>query len=212
MNWTDPANWTDEARSLMEWPSSVSDPTLRQGGEPVVVGTGHRPPRLGLGYDEASRTLLLEFVLPHLARLRPRLVVSGFAQGFDRALAEAAVSLGVELWAAVPFSGQESKWPPRAQSEYRQLLERCSRVFVVCPGSYHPAKFIARDHFMLEVAARAPHSVVLALYDGGQDGGTAQTVKRALDMGLSVANLFSDWCKDSREDGDAEALRGVGPP
>jgi hypothetical protein len=33
------------------------------------------------------------------------------ARGWDLALAKAAVELGLPLFAAIPFVGQESRWP-----------------------------------------------------------------------------------------------------
>jgi len=159
----------------------------------IIAGTGHRPPRLGLGYDITSRDILCDFVISHLKRLSPTVVISGFAQGWDQALAQAALALGVELWAAIPFKGQESKWPSSAQLDYATLLKRAKRVEVVSEGGYAAAKFIARDRWMVDNADQ-----VLALCDDtGERSGTKQTIDYAVSVGKPVTNLWNEW-RESR--------------
>jgi uncharacterized phage-like protein YoqJ len=158
----------------------------------IVAGTGHRPPRLGLGYDGRSRGLLRAFAAEAVARLtaeqgRPTLIVSGMAQGWDRALAEAAVDLGIPFEAAVPFAGQESAWPAQARREYGELLGRACAVTVLSDG-YSKAAFHKRDRYMVDRA-----ELVAALFDGGKAGGTAVTVAYAGSRGKRVVNFWSDW-------------------
>jgi hypothetical protein len=161
---------------------------------PLVVGTGHRPPRLGLYYTAAHAEHLFLFVKPHLARLNPRLVVSGMAQGFDQALAEAAQFLGIPVWAALPFEGQDARWPADARRHYQNLLRRSDRVVTVCPaGGPTGRKFIERDRFMVDLAAADPNGMVLALFDGAQEGGTWATVEYALSRPVRVLNLFERY-------------------
>jgi uncharacterized phage-like protein YoqJ len=174
--------WTDSARNIVyEW---CQRPTRI-----VLAGTGHRPPRLGLKYDIESNRKLTHFVRDYLTEIeRPELVVSGMAQGFDQALAHAAVLEGLPLLAAIPFDGHSSIWPDSAKRRYEAILSRATQVVVVCPGGAAPAKFIARDIFMVDLASR-----VVALYDGNRKGGTAKTVKYSQTSDKPIDNLWNRW-------------------
>jgi len=159
----------------------------------ILAATGHRPPRLGLGYDPASNKLLTDFAVQELRKQSEAHniieVVSGFAQGWDQAIAHAAVILGLPLVAAIPFEGQESKWPPAGQERYHALLKRAKLVHVVAK-EYSNKAFLLRDKWMVDRC-----SVLLALWDGGPDGGTAHTVKYAEDDGCEVVNVWQGWQK-----------------
>lgn len=160
----------------------------------ILACTGHRPPRLGLSYDRASSLHLEELARLSLIDLmeelgqRPEQVLSGMAQGWDRAVAEAALSMGLSVTAALPFIGQESKWPAPAQASYHAFLLRCSRVVTVCEGPAANWKYAQRDRWLVEHSDR-----LLALYDGGNDGGTAITVHYAAKMGKPVHNVWPQY-------------------
>jgi uncharacterized phage-like protein YoqJ len=176
VNWTDPELWTQDARD------AVVDAKAR--GR-VVAGTGHRPPRLGLGYDQGSRRYLTDFILPHLDQLKPELVISGGAQGVDQALALAALELRLPYWVAVPFDGQDAKWPGSARYWYARLLRQAERVVRVCPPGYAPGKFIGRDCFMVDACTH-----VITLFDGERTGGTWHTLNYAQGKPLPITNLW----------------------
>lgn len=155
----------------------------------VLAGTGHRPPRLGLGYDSDSNRLLWKFACEQLEGLAPTTVVSGMAQGWDAALAHAAVSLGIPFIAAIPFEGQESKWPEDARKRYSLLLNRAKEVQIVCPGPYANWKFYERDKRMVDLAG-----MVLALLDSRPEkSGTRATVDYAFVKGVRTVNCWDDW-------------------
>jgi uncharacterized phage-like protein YoqJ len=158
----------------------------------TVAGTGHRPDRLGLGYDAKSEELLTDFAAIQLGKLRLSAplnrVISGFAQGWDQALARAAICLDIPVTAAIPFAGQEAKWPAVAQADYQRLLEKCERVVVVSEGPYAAWKFTKRDEFMVD---NAHH--ILALYDEKGNSGTGITVAYAATKEKSVTNLWKAW-------------------
>lgn len=154
----------------------------------ILAGTGHRPPRLGLGYTSDDRKKLRNFIRPHLERLKPDQVISGGAQGFDQALAMVSFSLGIPYIVAVPFVGQEAKWPEEAKWYYQEILDRANRVEVVCEGGYANWKFAARDRWMVDNA-----DGVITLYDGSGKSGTAITVEYAQEKGKPVENLWESW-------------------
>lgn len=159
----------------------------------IVAVTGHRPPRLGLSYSPADRARLEAFArnslveLMELRGMRCERLVSGLAQGWDQACAYAALSLKVPVTAAVPFVGQEGRWPADEQRRYQELLTRCD-VKVVCPGEPKNWKYARRDEWMVENCG-----VVLALFDGEPTGGTWLTVRHAARLGRLVHNVWGSW-------------------
>jgi hypothetical protein len=155
----------------------------------VLAGTGHRPPRLGLGYDPESNRLLTEFAESQLRGDPPARLLSGMAQGWDSAIAHAAVRLGIPLVCAVPFEGQESRWPPDAQARFRALLAKAKEVVVVCDGGYANWKFVKRDEWLVDHA-----DCVLSLLDNRPErSGTRTTVEYALGKGVRVVNCWPWW-------------------
>jgi uncharacterized phage-like protein YoqJ len=136
----------------------------------VVCGTGHRPNKLG-GYSKAVKDQLEDLASWALLKTQekkgPLKVISGMAQGWDWALAEAAIQLELPWIAAVPCDGQESRWPTETQKDYRYLLGLATEVVVVNPGPYVGWKMQARNAWMVEHA-----DGVLALWNG-TPGGTA---------------------------------------
>lgn len=138
----------------------------------IAAGTGHRPDKLG-GYGAAADRRLTLFARSVLGVVRPSGVISGMALGWDMALAEAALDLGIPLLAALPFRGQEARWPEASQARYRGLLARTFRVEVVCEDGYSAWKMQARNEWMVDRC-----HVLLALWDGSS-GGTANCVRYA---------------------------------
>lgn len=158
----------------------------------IVAGTGHRPERLGLDYSEKSLSKLSVFLCWHLERMTDlSLVVSGMAQGFDTALALAALCLGVPLACYLPFDGHGSNWPESSRERQERILALASEVVVVTPGPYRKGdgwKYIRRDKHMVDRA-----DLLLALWDGVEAGGTYQTVRYAQEKRVVVRNLWQDW-------------------
>jgi uncharacterized phage-like protein YoqJ len=115
-------------------------------------------------------------------------MISGMALGWDTAFAIATIRLGIPLVAAVPFSGQESRWPEAAQARYRSIIAAASDVIVVSPGSYAPAAMHARNRWMVDHC-----DALAALWNGSPDGGTAACVRYAASVGRQTINLWSEF-------------------
>lgn len=169
----------------------ILDITLRRHVGPqlrgrAIAGTGHRPNAL-IGYSDEARLLTRRFLTAWLRELAPSEVVSGMALGFDWALAEAAVDLELPLVAAVPFRGQEARWPERAQAGYRALLDRAAEVVVVSEGGYSAASMQRRNEYMVDRC-----ELLLALFNG-KPGGTANCLDYAAERGRDAINLWSSW-------------------
>ena len=156
----------------------------------IIAGTGHRPPRLGLKYTSEDEWFLRNFISNELEQIRPKptIIISGMAQGFDICLAEAALGLKIPFWAYIPFAGQESKWPKKAQERYNNLLNKAAKVDIISGGGYENWKFHKRDKAMVDSAEK-----VVSLYDGVPKGGTSITIKYAQEKNKEVINLWSEW-------------------
>lgn len=145
----------------------------------ILTCTGHRAP-LG-SYD---REPLIPIARDALIRLKPDVVLSGMALGWDQAVATAALDLGITVHAYVPFHGQADKWPKRACEDYSMLLQKCAKIIVVSPGGYAPEKMQIRNEAMVDACDR-----VLALWDGSA-GGTGNCVRYAEKRKKPIENVW----------------------
>jgi uncharacterized phage-like protein YoqJ len=164
----------------------------------VIAATGHRPDKLG-GHTNMARLALGGLATEYLNRVRPSRMIVGMALGWDQAVAGACVALDIPFVAAVPFEGQESRWPPEAQKLYRWLLTMAEDVEVVSafPGA-RAMQF--RNEWMVDQA-----EAVVALHDGSW-GGTFNCVEYARKRGVPVENLWARWSLPD----DVRALLGAG--
>jgi uncharacterized phage-like protein YoqJ len=134
----------------------------------IVAGTGHRE----LPYDD---TFLLDIAQRALIKAKPKLVLSGMAQGWDTILAEAAVSLGIPFNAICPFKGQGSNWPEEAKKRYIELLAKAKEV-IYTSDHYHKHCFFVRDRYLVDNS-----DILFAMWDGREKGGTFYTVKYSIE-------------------------------
>ncbi len=155
----------------------------------IVSATGHRPPTLNIGYDNKSRRLLTNFAKERLVSVSPTQVVCGGAQGWDQAIGFAALELSIPYIVAIPFDGQESKWPEEAQKTYKLLLAKSFHVEIVSPGGYSNSKFFKRDIWMVDNS-----EILLALYNKDfENSGTGITVRYAQSKNINIINAWDDW-------------------
>lgn len=155
----------------------------------TLAVTGHRPNKLG-GYSTEVYERLTDFAAGELAELAPDLVITGMAQGWDMAIAEAARSIGIPYHAYVPFKGQQLLWPDETQLLYRNLLKSAQKV-VYCSGpGYSGWKMHKRNEMMMDAA-----DSVLAMWDGNNMGGTAAAVRYARLCGKEVINAWDRWAQ-----------------
>ena len=146
-----------------------------------VSFTGHRT------YRDQARMLLP----PTLERLYDRgfcTFLSGMAVGFDLAAARAVLELrgrhpDVQLIAAVPFRGQERRFPTAWRLLYEEVLDQADGVEILA-GEYHRGCYAVRNEFLVDHAR-----VIVAWYSGTASGGTAQTVRRARARNREIINL-----------------------
>jgi len=157
----------------------------------IVSFTGHRPQKLGGFRPCATHERIRARVRETLLVLKPTEAVSGMAIGFDQWAVEICVELGIPFVAAIPFPGQELKWPWPSQQHYHSLIKKAARIHVIdpeAPKAYWEAaqKLHARNHWMVDNS-----DALVAAWDGSK-GGTAECVKYAQKVGREVHRI-GDW-------------------
>ncbi|MBL4952033.1 DUF1273 family protein [Neobacillus sp. YIM B02564] len=151
--------------------------------------TGHRPKDLVENiqnpYDETNPVILyvkkqLRFAIEHLIKEKGvTTFISGMALGVDTWAAEAVLDVKkryphIQLVAAIPFAGQDRKWPESSQFRYRDILRQADHIEIVCDGGYEPKKMQIRNEWMVDHAA-----FLIACWRGKSTGGTANCVRYA---------------------------------
>lgn len=146
--------------------------------------TGHRPDRLG-GYNPSNPIMTYVRHKLYVETLRGieegfDTFVCGFAIGTDLEAAKIVLELKehyphIRLIAAIPFQGQELKWPQAAQEEYHHLLEQCDEVYYVSDPGYAPWKMGKRNEWIIDW----PVKRLVAVFDGEDRGGTRNCLNYA---------------------------------
>jgi uncharacterized phage-like protein YoqJ len=101
------------------------------------------------------------------------MVITGMALGVDQWAANIARKMKIPYIAAIPFEGQESKWPKRSQRTYRALRKLAMGETIVSPGEYSVEKMQIRNQWMVDNA-----DAVIAVWDGTR-GGTKNCIEYA---------------------------------
>ena len=154
----------------------------------IASFTGHRPhklPNKQTGYDLSNPLYawIRLRIIDNLAHVRPDQIISGMALGIDQLAAQIAIDLNIPFIAAIPFIGQENKWPAVSQKHYNELLKYASKVVVVSEGGYNARKMQIRNEWMVNESDK-----VIAVWDGS-DGGTANCVRYAQNIGKEVLRI-----------------------
>ncbi len=147
----------------------------------TIAVSGHRPDKLNNDYDGTG--VLSERIYDELAKIVLRnkekhgddlRLITGMALGVDTIFAWVAIDLKVKFTAAVPFAGQERKWPETSQKVYRDLVNNplCT-IKTVSLGTYSVDKMQIRNEWMVDNC-----DGLIAVWDGSS-GGTFNCVKYA---------------------------------
>lgn len=150
------------------------------------AATGHRPEKLG-GYDEHAFAKLFYFAKDTLTLIQPTTMISGMAQGWDQAIAAAAIELNIKVIAAIPCVGQEKLWPEKAQRFYHALLAKIPEQVFVSKKPFTKRCMQVRNIWMVDNCEK-----VLALWDE-TPGGTANCVMYARAIHRPVVNVYEHW-------------------
>lgn len=159
----------------------------------ILSVTGHRPDKLGgYAWSTLSRAVARRLAA-ELDRLRPERAITGMALGVDQWFAWLCVQRGIPFIAAVPFEGQDERWPkPEARDRYQHLLSLAAEVQIVTRLTPEDRKskprvskaMHARNEWMIDSSDH-----LLAVWDGSY-GGTGNCVQYAYRVGrpMTVIN------------------------
>lgn len=159
----------------------------------IVFCTGHRPDYVG-GYSDQALEYLVETAKAALMELQPDKVIVGGAVGWDTACALACIDLNIPYILAVPFEGQESRWPEKSQKVYNHTKDCAAEVVMVCEPGYAPWKMMKRNQWMTDNG-----EIGLALFhEEKTHGGTFQCVKYALETNKPMMNAWNIFANGSK--------------
>ena len=150
--------------------------------ETIAAFTGHRTKKLLGCWEESGPKYdkICEQIEKALNEIHPVKAISGMALGIDQWAANICIKLGIPLIAAIPFIGQERRWPAEKQSTYHKLLLLAAEQIIVCEGPYASWKMQKRNEWMVDNC-----SILIAVHNGSS-GGTANCLKYAAKIGREV--------------------------
>lgn len=152
----------------------------------IICGTGHRPNKIG-GYSYEAYKKLLLVCEKFLSEIKPEKVISGMALGWDQALAEKSIKMGIPVISAIPCKGQELVWPEESQAKYNKILKYAEKVIYVSKEKYSPYLMQKRNEWMVDNS-----DLVLAIWDGSK-GGTYNCIKYAELKDKKIINTYDFW-------------------
>lgn len=146
--------------------------------------TGHRPELLPLGENELSADSIRAkaMILDEIMRCAANgcdTFLNGGARGGDIIFAEqvllakATEHLNIRLITVVPHEGQANNWSDAWRERYFRIHELSDEVITLA-YRYSRDCYHVRNRYLVDNADK-----LLALYNGGDKGGTAYTVKYA---------------------------------
>ena len=159
-----------------------------------VAFTGHRPEQLNMMRNELSKSgQALQDLIWREVRKQEKAgadtFLCGAARGADIICGEIVLAEKhttdpqLKLICAIPFRGQADRWSPEWKLRYRELLRGADRIVQLCE-QYQRDCFHIRNRYLVDNC-----DVLIAIYNGGDTGGTAYTVKYAKMQGKEIIIL-----------------------
>lgn len=155
--------------------------------------TGHRPKNLPWGYNETDKACqalqeALHTQISQLAQIGCTDFLSGMALGVDTWAAQSVLALReqnprLKLHCILPCQTQACKWPPASQKRYYAILRQADSI-VYTSRTYYKNCMFDRNRFLVEHA-----DMLLAVYNGSPQSGTAATVHYAQKLGHKVIGI-----------------------
>lgn len=151
----------------------------------IITITGHRPNKLGneYGMNGLYSQKIYKKLSEIVDEMQPKKVISGMALGVDLIWANLAIKKRIPLIAAIPFEGQEKKWPSSSQQIYLKTLSQASQKIVVCSGGYASWKMQKRNEWMVDNS-----DLLIVVWDGSA-GGTFNCVNYAVDNSRDILRI-----------------------
>lgn len=159
----------------------------------VCMFTGHRPKGLPFGYNERDsrckklKKALKKLILNKIQEENTTAFLSGMALGTDMFAAEIVLGLkrkfrDITLTAVLPCRTQAAKWNKEATARYELILAKCDKV-IILQDEYTPSCMNMRNLYMAE------HSDCVIAVWSGTEGGTANTIRFAIERHLPITVL-----------------------
>lgn len=147
----------------------------------TLVFTGHRPPRLGLGYNTETDEYkpLKDSIKEYIVNGKFTDVWSGMALGTDTVAALVAIELksegyNIKLHCAIPCRDYDDKWINDSKRTFNKILDNADEVVYVTDGPYDIFCLSKRNFFMIDKADE-----VYAVWDEKAHGGTYEAISYA---------------------------------
>jgi len=147
----------------------------------MILGiSGHRPSVLGCGYTIPNPIYDIIYKRMHdkFSELKPDKIISGFALGVDQWSVSLAIELGIPYIAAIPFEGQDSRWPYKSKMIYQNLLKTAEEVVIVGKLNKDKSNFSElmqlRNQWIIDNSTE-----LLAVWNGDMHGGTFNAITYA---------------------------------
>jgi len=142
----------------------------------IVMVTGHRPQRLRGQEKEVSAA-----VGELLDQLKPDKAISGMAAGTDQIFAMEAIDRDIPLYCYFPYPRQHY----HPQEEY--IIERSAGCRNIC-NKYSKESYMIRDKAMVDDS-----DIVIAVWDGIEQGGTWNTIDYARKRGKEIKYIMINY-------------------
>jgi uncharacterized phage-like protein YoqJ len=150
----------------------------------IICGTGHRPKQIQESFGEVRVKARVK--LQYTKGVDT--FVCGMADGFDLIAADAAMELGLEIWAARPWTGHKvgSDW----SELYQRVLEYATKTVVVTEADTYPGHWCMhkRNEWMVDNS----DAVMAYLRPDVTSGGTFACRNYAKKTGAPVANIYDN--------------------
>lgn len=158
----------------------------------MIAVTGHRPDKLG-GYGEEAFAHLVTFAEKSIIVCMANFddadwFITGMALGWDQAIAQACVNLGIQFTAAIPCGEQSARWPAHAKKRYSDLLDQAFQRQWVSIYPYTPGCMQKRNEWMVHHSTR-----ILALWNGDLGGGTFNCLEHAWNKKVPIVNAWKSY-------------------
>ena len=154
-----------------------------------IAGTGHRPNKCGGSYEEYfngelenQKNMCISYLTEkNKSNIK---IISGGAQGWDTAIALAAIELELPLIVAIPCANQASRWTGQSREIYDFILSEADEKYVLS-DKYTAWCMHNRNYWMVDRCDE-----VLAYWNRKKKGGTYNCVTYAKKKGVAVINLM----------------------
>lgn len=153
----------------------------------ILAATGHRPNKLGNEYcmNGSYSKYIKDSMRKIIDDVKPNKLISGLALGVDTIWALLALELEMPLIAAIPFVGQEKRWPKHSQDLYNFiLLNPMVEKTIVSDGGYESWKMQRRNEWMVDHC-----DGLVAVWDDSSHSGTGNCVRYAKKMNKVIYKI-----------------------